>query len=57
MLQPLYAAILTESMMITKEKKILTLFQERGTKKIWQHWSISKRTTEVHRFNLMKNTS
>ncbi|WP_339919859.1 response regulator transcription factor [uncultured Flavobacterium sp.] len=49
-------AILTESMMITKrEKEILTLLLSgKGNKEIAEALDISKRTAEVHRFNLMK---
>lgn len=49
-------AILAESMMITKrEKEILTLLLSgKGNKEIAEALDISKRTAEVHRFNLMK---
>ncbi|SEA66883.1 two component transcriptional regulator, LuxR family [Flavobacterium gillisiae] len=49
-------AILAESMMITKrEKEILTLLLSgKGNKDIAEALDISKRTAEVHRFNLMK---
>lgn len=49
-------AILSESMMITKrEKEILTLLLSgKGNKEIAEALDISKRTAEVHRFNLMK---
>ena len=47
---------LGEEMMITKrEKEILTLLLSgRGNKEIAEALDISKRTAEVHRFNLMK---
>lgn len=46
----------TEEMMITKrEKEILTLLLSgKGNKEIAEALEISKRTAEVHRFNLMK---
>jgi len=48
--------ILREEMMITKrEKEILTLLLSgKGNKEIAETLDISKRTAEVHRFNLMK---
>ncbi|MFD1602369.1 response regulator [Flavobacterium artemisiae] len=48
--------ILGEEMMITKrEKEILTLLLSgKGNKEIAEALDISKRTAEVHRFNLMK---
>ena len=47
---------LSEEMMITKrEKEILTLLLSgKGNKEIAEALDISKRTAEVHRFNLMK---
>lgn len=47
---------LSEEMMITKrEKEILTLLLSgKGNKEIAEALEISKRTAEVHRFNLMK---
>lgn len=47
---------LGEEMMITKrEKEILTLLLSgKGNKEIAEALDISKRTAEVHRFNLMK---
>ena len=48
--------VLAESLLITKrEKEILThLLSGKGNKEIAEALSISKRTAEVHRFNLMK---
>lgn len=48
--------VLGEEMMITKrEKEILTLLLSgKGNKEIAEALDISKRTAEVHRFNLMK---
>lgn len=48
--------VLAEEMMITKrEKEILTLLLSgKGNKEIAETLEISKRTAEVHRFNLMK---
>lgn len=48
--------VLSEEMMITKrEKEILTLLLSgKGNKEIAETLDISKRTAEVHRFNLMK---
>jgi DNA-binding NarL/FixJ family response regulator len=48
--------VLAESILITKrEKEILTLLLSgKGNKEIAEALSISKRTAEVHRFNLMK---
>ena len=48
--------LITDEMMITKrEKEILTLLLSgKGNKEIAEALDISKRTAEVHRFNLMK---
>lgn len=48
--------VLAENLLITKrEKEILTLLLSgKGNKEIAEALSISKRTAEVHRFNLMK---
>mgnify|MGYP006393038879 FL=1 len=48
--------LISDEMMITKrEKEILTLLLSgKGNKEIAEALDISKRTAEVHRFNLMK---